>query len=271
MNTNSYKGALHIHSALSYDGSVPLRDIASRAREDGLSFLLMTEHARDVKSKAAFDELVALCRKNSTATLLVLPGVEYDYHPHCHLLLLGISEPVQGKDIMSIVQSTCQHGGLAVVSHYDFRESGTDHAVLDVVDGIEIWNKKYDGALGFLPVKGRKFNRLRMVHQDLKMYCGLDFHSWCDWAKLHVSVRLQSLEREQLVSALRKGEFTISTGRFTLEAKRYALPLCAELDMWAVAGLSYLLNRVKAMGKAVVDTIHLPVSNDLRERMRRFP
>ncbi|TFG92527.1 MAG: hypothetical protein E4H15_03495 [Syntrophobacterales bacterium] len=44
MNLYDYTGAIHLHSSYSHDGRVPVGDIVQAAEENGLDFLMLTDH-----------------------------------------------------------------------------------------------------------------------------------------------------------------------------------------------------------------------------------
>jgi predicted metal-dependent phosphoesterase TrpH len=59
-----YRGDCHVHSVLSSDGELTVRQLASAAREAGLDFLATTEHnsadAHSLWKTLATDELLVL-------------------------------------------------------------------------------------------------------------------------------------------------------------------------------------------------------------------
>ena len=44
LNLTDYAGAIHLHSAYSFDGRAPVAEIIAAANRCGLDFLLLTDH-----------------------------------------------------------------------------------------------------------------------------------------------------------------------------------------------------------------------------------
>src|ERR1700722_18160063 len=69
------KGALHIHSQLSHDGTMTIAELASWYRGKGYQFLAMGEHAEDL-NEAKVQMLVDQSNQHSNEAFRVIPGIE---------------------------------------------------------------------------------------------------------------------------------------------------------------------------------------------------
>src|SRR5262249_39261561 len=136
----------HIHSVFS-DGDESLEQIVQTFKNDGMSFIAMTDHA-EVFDDARMQRYVVLCESLSTADFLVIPGLEFAMKGgSLHILGYGITNRVRASNMESLVDGIHDAGGLAVLAHPPRGSINMIHGIKSRLDGIEVWNGRYDGTV----------------------------------------------------------------------------------------------------------------------------
>ena len=130
---------LHIHSAASVDGRMPLAQIVDAARAAGLDGAAICDHDRSFEPPSGFVP---------PEGFLLIPGVELSTD-HGHLLGLFLERPVAAdasggarRQLHEAVAAIRAAGGLAVLAHPFERSSGDETAerAASELDGVEVWN-----------------------------------------------------------------------------------------------------------------------------------
>lgn len=115
MSLYDYAGVIHLHSSLSYDGHVPLAQIIHAAQNNGIDFLMLTDHdhlrARDENWEGWHDK-----------TLLIV-GEEIAPRFN-HYLAFNIKRPIVydhdgEKDPQKYIDSVNEQGGFGFIAHPD--------------------------------------------------------------------------------------------------------------------------------------------------------
>jgi hypothetical protein len=142
-------GVLHVHSIYS-DGTGTVPEIAAAAEENGLDFVLLTDHdTLDAKWHGG---------EGWHGGVLVLVGEEVSPRRENHFLAFGIDEPIdhRGLDAAGIVRKVEEAGGFGFLSHPFSRGSdrfrrnipGMPWRELDCegYTGLELWSFLTDTA-----------------------------------------------------------------------------------------------------------------------------
>src|SRR5262245_50531957 len=139
------KALLHVHSNYSYDGQPTLEALAAWGASRQLDAIFLTEHTNDFDSNK-MQKFVRHCEDLAKEPCRLVPGLEFPVRGGFHLLGLSLRvfEPV--VEPLAAVRFIHEQGGLAVLAH-PARYKGTwpDAAMLAELDGIEVWNARYDG------------------------------------------------------------------------------------------------------------------------------
>ena len=116
MELTDHAGVIHLHSAYSFDGRAPLAEIISAARQNGLAFLLLTDHAtlraRDEGFEGWHDGV------------LVVVGEEIAPRFN-HYLAFGLKEAVSTLDEtaeippQAYIDRVRDRGGMGFIAHPD--------------------------------------------------------------------------------------------------------------------------------------------------------
>ena len=166
--------ACHVHSKWSYDGSWSLEALSAKFSRRGCRVLMMTEHDRGFTA-ARLNQYRVACADVSSERILVVPGIEYsDAANRIHVLVWGhvpfLGEGLPTSEMLERVKAA---NGLAVLAHPSRRDAwkSFEPAWTDLLFGIEVWNRKYDG---WAPSKTAPTLQ-RMA--SAVPFVGLDFHT----------------------------------------------------------------------------------------------
>jgi hypothetical protein len=165
---------LHNHSTWS-DGHMSLNTIARLGARLGASAVVMSEHDFDF-TPTKWGDYVQACREASTVRCDIIPGIEYSSpDDDIHVVTMGTSR-FHGarRDLPETLSWVRQEGGAAVLAHPGRRDSFNkiSQDLVDVLDGIEIWNRKVDG---LLPVND--YFRFAQ-NRGLAPIVAMDLHTW---------------------------------------------------------------------------------------------
>jgi predicted metal-dependent phosphoesterase TrpH len=210
------RGVLHVHSTFS-DGEESLQRIVYALSAAGLDFVLMSDHA-EVFDDRRMDEYVALCRALSTSHFLVIPGLEFALTGGTiHILGYGITHRVRAKGMEQLVDGIHSAGGVAVLAHPPTGSINLIGAIKTKLDGIEVWNGRYDGTVAPRSDSFQLLRRIRLLNPRATAYGGVDLHKIAQARKLiSVEVDAKNLEREEIIGALTDGRFTIHGGNLAI-------------------------------------------------------
>jgi hypothetical protein len=139
---------MHVHSEWSYDGHLPLNELASLFRRRRYDVVFMCEHDRGFNAERwrAYGEA---CAHASAEGALLIPGIEYaDPEDRVHVPVWG-AVPFLGEGVATsaLLDAAREHGGVSVLAHPVRRDAWQvfERAWLELASGIEIWTRKWDG------------------------------------------------------------------------------------------------------------------------------
>lgn len=194
--------AAHIHSEWSDDASWPLARIRRLLRSLRFDGALMAEHDRELNEDRRRQH-VAECRAASTDSFLFVPGVEYQDRDHrFHIPVYGdVPFFKSGASVSQILEFSRSEGGFSVLAHPARRNAiaAYDPTWLGLADGIEVWNRKYDG------LKPCLASFEIAVRYKLKPFVSFDFH---DLHQLFLGAMIVPVHRmgaESVIDGLRSG------------------------------------------------------------------
>jgi len=207
------RGVLHVHSTFS-DGEAPLERVVQTFRDAGMDFVAVSDHA-EVFNEERMAEYVALCGALSSGRFLVIPGLEFALKGGTiHLLGYGITKRVRASSMEELVDGIQSAGGLAVLAHPPTGSLNLIGSVRGKLDGIEVWNGRYDGTVTPRAESFQLLRRIRQSNLKAAAYCGIDFHKMAQArCPLYVQVKTERLERDSIIEGLRSGSFSVRSGR----------------------------------------------------------
>ena len=236
------RGALHVHSKLSRDGTMTIAELVHWFRRNGYQFLAMGEHAEDLDEA----KLHALCEQsteNSNDEFCVIPGIEFAGNGDVHILGIGVARLVPEKDPAAIAEEIHRQGGLAILAHPKRIRWECPAEVLLGIDAVEIWNVGYDGK--YLPsVKALSgFRRMQQINPKLLAVASHDFHRTASFYDVAIEVDVISLTPEAILKNLRQGCYAIRSPFFRADP-------AARLSRMEAFSLRLLSQQLSNMRKA---------------------
>jgi len=208
-------GILHVHTTYSHDGKINLGELVRLCKAKGYKFLIVTEHAEDM-TRDSMAKFVHECRLLSSEDFVVIPGLEF-ICGGVHILGLGIREILHASSPKALIDKIHEHNGVAVLAHMSYYEK-IPWESLSGLDGVEIWNARYDSRFAPKIRCFRTLKKLKKFNRGLAGYCGLDLHSHYELGKLSIifDVKDGKISSKTILDALKKGEFEITNGLITL-------------------------------------------------------
>jgi hypothetical protein len=112
-----------------------------------------------------------------------------------------------------LVDGIHEAGGIAVLAHPPAGSTNMIGSIKAKLDGIEVWNGRYDGTHAPRADSFQLLRRVRLLTVNAVAYCGIDLHKIAQVRKpVYVEVQTDRLDRDSVISALRAGEFTLRGG-----------------------------------------------------------
>lgn len=211
------RGAIHSHSTLSRDGTLPVPELACFFRERGYQFLCLTEHAEDMDATKVA-EMIEQCAGASSRDFLMIPGNEFVCEDDVHVLGVGAAHLVGTTEAPAAAARIREQGGLAVLAHPRRLRWQCPPEVLRALDAVEIWNVGYDGK--FLPAAPalESFRRMRSVNPKLLAIAGHDFHHKESYYPVGLEMEVAALDRANVMAALREGRYHLRSPFFSTDS-----------------------------------------------------
>jgi hypothetical protein len=200
----SVRAVAHVHSTWSYDGMWQLGDLARAFARRGFKVVLTAEHDVGFDDRRWRDYRSA-CADLSGPEMLVVPGIEYsDADNQTHVMVWGeLPFLGEGADTLSVLQRVRELAGVAVLAHPWRRDvwATINPAWLPLLDGVEFWNRKYDG---WAPNRRTK-DALEQVPRAIP-FVGLDFHTARQFFPLAMRIDVEGdIGERTVLNALRAG------------------------------------------------------------------
>jgi predicted metal-dependent phosphoesterase TrpH len=210
------KGALHVHSTLSNDGTLTFAELAAWYRPRGYQFVAIGEHSQDMDA-AKVEILKKQCAENSGAQFCMIPGIEFSCQGGLHIFGVGATELTAQMDPVAVAEAIHTQGGFVILAHPQRYQWKCSPEVLLAVDAVEIWNVCYDGK--YLPSfqAPRKFRTMQKVNPALLGVAGHDFHRRPSFYDVGIEMDAEALSREDLLARLRQGAYRIRSRFFRAE------------------------------------------------------
>lgn len=214
------KGAVHIHSKLSHDGTMSVEELARFYREKGYHFVAMSEHSQDINQTKA-DELRRACAENSSEEFCMIPGIEYSCEGGMHIPALGVLSMISTKDPAAVINEIHLQNGFAILAHPRRIKWNCPREVLEVVDAVEIWNVGYDGK--FLPLSQgiKAFERMKQINPGLLAVASHDLHKVGGFYDVSLEMTLDTLNPPAILAAIREGRYRIKSRFFRTDSQAH--------------------------------------------------
>jgi len=203
------RGVLHLHTIFS-DGEEPLERIVETFRDAGMSFVAVSDHA-EVFDDARMQQYVGLCESLSSTDFLVIPGLEFALKGGgIHILGYGTRKRVRAATMEGLVDGIHEAGGLAVLAHPPEGSINMIGAIKDKLDGIEVWNGRYDGTVAPRMESFQLLRRVQLSNERCVAFAGVDLHQIAQAQKpICIEIEAVRLKQSEIMAALGAGSFTI--------------------------------------------------------------
>lgn len=202
----SCAAALHVHSDYSHDAVDSLEALRDRCVERGISTVCLTEHAEDLDA-ATFAEYVRHCEALSDATFSYVPGLEYRFPTHrgVHVLALGAGDWMTPTTLEAFFAEADRVRAFTILAHPLTCRYSPPSIVGERIDGIEVWNARYNTRYLPDPDAITLYRRLAAARPTLRATVGLDLHD----ARVDGELRIAMAGAgDDFIGALRRGEYT---------------------------------------------------------------
>jgi hypothetical protein len=196
------KGITHVHTTYSFDGKLSLRDLQTFFASRNIQFVLLSEHIESLEA-ASINSLVDECRIVSTDDCHLIPGIEVD---DLNLLIFGIREVPGYQSVDELIQILHEQGALFGYAH-PVKKHAVPTSVMEMIEGFEVWNTRYDGKLMPRQTNVAMFQNLLRQNPRIRPMVGLDFHKPSDYAPVYMQVDCHAPSK--ILSAIRAGEYSL--------------------------------------------------------------
>ncbi len=236
------KGALHVHSTLSHDGTMTIAELADWYKQRGYSFIALGEHSQDMDD-GKIQIMRRECQEQSQDSFCVVPGLEYSCRGGIHLFALGAVMGIPDADPVAVATRARANGAFVVLAHPSRIHWECPTELLRVVDAAELWNVAYDGK--YLPSfrAPTAFRRMRRINPNLFASGGQDLHRKPAFYDLAVYVETDRLAPNAIAAAIRCGDYQIRSRFFSLDAR-------AQFSFVRAVSLSILSWQIATLRKA---------------------
>ena len=217
-NLKYLSGALHMHTDLSHDGSMPVEELASFLKSKKYDFICITEHSYDIDD-AAMSVLADKSKSLSSPDFMIVPGIEFRCHHDIDIMGFGVIETCGSESPSEVIDHIHNHGGVAVLAHPSHKDYPFEKEWLEKLDGAEIWNQIHDSR--YMPEIHSidRFDHLRKSCPDLRVFCGLDLHNEKSFFFMTAEIAVKENNRSEILAALRAGSFKSRSRFFNIGAR----------------------------------------------------
>lgn len=212
------RGALHLHTTYSHDGTMRTKELADFLRTNGYDFIAITEHSYDVNPDSMAC-LVSESQELSSHEFLVIPGIEFRCHSGLDIIDYGVTKTIDSEDPADVINHIKSNGGVAVWAHPSIQNYPSDKSWVLMLDGCEIYNNSKDGK--FLPQRRsiKKYEILKKWHPGLLAFTGLDLYRKVSFQFLSLSLPETENNSVDILASLREGRFATVSKFFRVNSK----------------------------------------------------
>ena len=170
-------GIVHVHSCFSHDGRDSIASLRTFARDRGIAFIAMSDHAEDFDEER-YHEFLAACNAQSDENVHIFPGLEFRFSGYkgLHLLALGLREWIRPETPAAFADLAPAACDLTVLAHPRLTRYRVPRVVRDSIAAVEVWNAAYDTR--YLPDAAaiRLLHDIRRSRPEVIGIAGLDQH-----------------------------------------------------------------------------------------------
>lgn len=233
------RGAVHVHSTLSRDGTMTIPELARYFKRKGYCFVAMGEHAEDL-NEAKLQALRHQGRENSGDDFCLIPGVEFAVTKQIHIVGIGITELLELDSPVRVAERIREHNGFSILAHP--KRAGWDCPpdVVRALDAVEIWNIGYDGK--YLPSAKAlpAFALMHEINPQLGAMASHDFHRQASFYNVAVEMNVNAVSVDPILQNLKQGSYALRSPFFSCASDGHVSPAGAVLVRHVSATLETL-------------------------------
>lgn len=211
-----FKGAVHVHTDLSYDGKHTMSEVTEFLKGKGYDFVIISEHSHSMDADKV-EKLVGEAARLSSGTYLVIPGLEFTCRESIHIIGMGVTSLCESDEPSTVIDHIHGHDGVAFLAHPWIRDYPLRSEWVSKLDGSEIWNVSNDGKYAPQPEAVRLFNQLVRWNRSLKPLGSLDLHHRSAFYPVTNAVLANTLDQQSIIEAFRNGDYLIESILFTIK------------------------------------------------------
>ncbi len=244
-----------------------LKELRELCIQKGVQFVCMTEHTDEMNSDEA-KKFVDECEALSDEQFRFIPGFEVPYHS-AHILMIGMRNfhDIYAPDIETLKKWSTE-ASFVVLAHPVRNKFKVDDGLLGEIDALEVWNQQYEGKQVPRTRSLKLLGILRKKKENLIATGGVDFHRIEHFGAPLVTLQVDELTEESILSKLKSGAFVIESPY----AKFYgSLPDIKE-KIQEIRVRSFLNVFVITLGKkvnAMLAALGLSLPKSLKEAVRK--
>ena len=213
------KAVTHVHSQYS-DSLASLPRIKREAQKYGINCVFMADHLFRL---ADFRKFIQECEALSDENFLIVQGIEIGSSEGYHFLAYNIEKPPLLADKKCSSQEICDafagKENLFVLAHASLYKRPPGDSILNRLDGIEVWNTKYDTK--FAP--NLKALKLAKAHKLIPL-AAVDAHGRFCLKRLWLELEAERLDKKEIIGTLKKGNFLAATSGFAVDLNQELEP-----------------------------------------------
>lgn len=210
-------GLIHVHSTYSYDGKESLVNLKQFLVTHGINFCCLTEHT-DFLTKEKAESMVKEAKALSDENFIFIPGFEVPYK-EAHILLIG-SEVFLGQTADGgLLREWSQQSALTVLAHPVRNKFIVDELILEVIDGVEVWNQQYEGKIVPRPKSIRLLETLKLKKSQLLATGGTDFHRQEHFGAPIYQIGVEQLSAGAILKKLKSGDYTFGNDKLKVSSQ----------------------------------------------------
>ncbi|HEB62454.1 MAG TPA: hypothetical protein ENI82_04795 [Bacteroidetes bacterium] len=216
----------HAHTTYSHDGKLSCQELSDLGRQQKIDVIFVSDHYEDF-TPHSFSKFVKECKfVSETNECKLIPGYEKRWFGF-DLCAFGLYEWTDDDDLTLWAKKINNQKAFIGLVHPIRYKHKIPSNILEVVDGIEVWNSKwpYDGKI--IPHPGIT----RLMNDKSKIYfAGQDIHKRSDGNSLRLEIaNTKKIDNPiEIINLLKLGDFSIRTNYIVFNKKKlqsFSIPL----------------------------------------------
>jgi len=245
---SNYIGVCHIHSTVSSDAELTIAEIARFFKSRQYHFVCLTEHSPkpdgEYLNREDIQIIVDECRVLSDESFVMVPGLECETDNNAHILGIGVTQPIESKNCLEVIDLIKRQEGIAVLAHPFFFNNRYPQEMIEKLDGLEVWNgskNPFPDAVACFKIKALHRKGITPL-----AYFGLDFHRQEHYRQLSIIISENELTAPAVIKGLKSGSYLLHSQIY--EISPFADFPIHKLIQWYIQARLFFTTRKWAIG-----------------------